>query len=146
MKDMNKKQAVYSISSICRLMKLSRAQFYNLQKYGIFPPPLKDERTGRSYYDEELKDLCLQVKSSGMSFDGKKFHLFYETRKAPGKSRQKKNGENNYAQMIEVLKQMGISDITIQDVIAAVPNLFPDEIPDEGILLTELFKYFSNKE
>jgi len=126
-------------------MKLSRAQFYNLQKDCIFPPPLKDERTGRSYFDEELKDLCLQVKSTGMSYDGQKHHLFYEPRKCPGKSRKKTNGENNYSAIIETLKNMGISDIKIQDVISGVKILFPNEIPDEGILLRELFKYFKNR-
>ena len=142
----NTKSAVYSISGICRLLKLSRGQFYILLRAGIFPPSLKDQRTGRSYYNEELKELCLNVKTTGISYDGTKFHLFYEPRKELGKSRKKRNADNtDYSEYIEILKQMGIQGVKSKDIDNAIRTVFPDGRPeDEGTLLRDLFKYFKN--
>jgi hypothetical protein len=112
----NYNQAIYSISSICRILKLSRGQFYILQKVGIFPSSLKDEKTKRSYYNEEMKTICLEIKKTGIGFNGQ-YHLFYETRKEPGKPCKKRNGENGkYTDIIEMLKSMGISNITTKEI------------------------------
>lgn len=145
MNNHNNNQAVYSITKVCKILKLSRAQFYNLQKDGVFPPCLKHEKTNRSYMDENLKNQCLEIKKTGISFDGSKFHLFYEPRKETGKPRKKHNGTNQYAVVIETLKQMGIKKISQDDINNAIAEIFPDEIPaDEGVLIRELFKYFKN--
>jgi hypothetical protein len=141
----NNKQAVYSISATCRLLKLSRGQFYLLQKAGIFPPSLKDNRTDRSYFNEELKNVCLEIKRSGIGFNNQ-YHLFYEPRKDVGKPRRKRNNDNHkYSDVIEMLKQMGIPNVTAKEINSALPNIYPDGVPeDQGILLRDLFKYFKN--
>ena len=48
-------KAVCSVTEQCRALKLSHDQFYNLQNMGIFPKGLKDERTGRPYFDMKLQ-------------------------------------------------------------------------------------------
>ena len=107
---MDNTQFIYSISATCRLLKLSRGQFYLLQKSGVFPPSLTDERTKRSYFSEELKDICLEIKKTGIGYHGQ-YHLFYEPRKEPGKPRKRANSKNEkYEDVIEMLKQMGIEN------------------------------------
>ncbi len=139
------KQSIYSISAICRLLKLSRGQFYNLQKKGIFPPSLKDERTGRSYFNEELKNICIEIKKTGVGYN-QQYHLFYETRKKPTVRKHNNNIEDKYSDIIEMLKQMGLSGIFNEDISSALSQIYSDSnIPeDEGILVSELFKYFKN--
>ncbi len=141
----NNKQAVYSISATCRLLKLSRGQFYLLQKAGIFPPSLKDNRTGRSYFNEELKNACIEIKTTGIGYNNQQ-HLFYEPRKEVGKPRRKRNnGNHKYSDVIEMLKQMGIPNVTAKEIDSALPKIYSDDVPeDHWVLLRDLFKYFKN--
>jgi hypothetical protein len=40
-------KAVVTVSEMARMVGLSRARFYQLQRAGVFPPPERDAETGR---------------------------------------------------------------------------------------------------
>jgi hypothetical protein len=136
-------EAICSVTDLCKNLGLSRAQFYNLQNMGIFPKGLKDERTGRPYFDMKLQRDCHQIRSSGIGHNGQPY-LFYSPRTNPGKSRGKgsKSVNGKHKEYISTLEQMGL-DVTGQQVVGALKQLYPDGIngTDEGIVIRELFRH-----
>ena len=142
---MKNNTAIYSIKSVCKLLKLSRGQFWNLQKEGIFPECLTDSMTGRHYFNEELKDICLQVRKTGIGVNNC-FHLFYDPRQNTGKPRQSKPQNNTMVSAyLDTLRSMGIADITAKDINAALTTLYQDKIPaQEGVVVRDLYRYFRN--
>jgi hypothetical protein len=50
-----------SISEMARMVGLSRQRFHQL-KGTTFPEPMRDPETNRPFYDEELQQLCLEVR------------------------------------------------------------------------------------
>jgi len=142
---MNNNNAIYSIKAVCKLLKLSRGQFWNLQKKGIFPECLEDPVTGRHYFNEELKDICIEVRKTGIGVNNC-FHLFYDPRQNPGKPRHSKYSNNTTVSgYLDTLQSMGIADITIKDINAALQTLYPDESPsEEGVVVRDLYRYFRN--
>ncbi len=139
----NNFKAVCSVTELCRNLKLSRAQFYNLQNMGVFPKGLKDERTGRPYFDTDLQRACLQIRSSGMAHNGQPY-LFYSPRTNPGKPRSKrdKSVNNKYKDYASTLEQMGL-EASVEQISNALVELYPDGSGniDEGVVIRELFRH-----
>jgi hypothetical protein len=81
-------KTVCSVTELCKDLGISRAQFYNLQNMKVFPKGLKDERTGRPYFNVELQISCHQTRSTGIGHNGQPY-LFYSPRTNPGKPRTK---------------------------------------------------------
>ena len=110
---------------------LSRARFYQLQKAGIFPPPLYDVKTRRPIYDEEMQKVCLEVRRRNCGVNGKPI-LFYARRQplAPPNVEATK-GEapapkaEQYPELIEALQALGLAGVTAAQVGAAVKEVFP---------------------
>ena len=78
-------KAICSVTELCKDLVISRAQFYNLQNMEVFPKGLKDERTGRPYFDIELQRACHQIRNSGLGHNGQPY-LFYSPRTNPGRA------------------------------------------------------------
>jgi hypothetical protein len=137
-------KAICSVTDLCKALRLSRAQFYNLQNMEVFPKGLKDERTGRPYFDVELQIACHQVRSSGIGHDGQPY-LFYSPRTKPGKPRSKvsKPASLKYKEYASTLEQMGLS-VSLEEISKALPELYPDGYGsiDEGVVIRALFRHF----
>ena len=137
-------KAVCSVTSLCKDLGLSRAQFYNLQALGIFPKALKDKRTGRPYFDTELQRTCHQIRSSGIGHNGQPY-LFYSPRTNPGKPGGNRGNhiDSKHKEFVSTLNQMGLA-VNAEQVSNVLKELYPDGTngTDEGIIVRELFRYF----
>lgn len=136
-------KAVCSVTYLCKDLELSRAQFYNLQNQGIFPKALKDERTGRPYFDIELQRICHRIRSTGIGYDSRPY-LFYSPRTHPGKPCSKRNNhvDSKHKDFASALNQMGL-DITADQVSKALKILQPDGVSNanDGVVIRELFRF-----
>src|SRR5438552_1042773 len=75
---MTDKTAV-SISEMARIVGLSRQRFHQLIVAGVFPTPLYDIATRRPFYNEEMQQVCLEVRRRNCGVNGKPI-LFYARR------------------------------------------------------------------
>jgi len=55
-------KAAVTVAEMARMVGLSRARFYQLQKAGVFPAPKYDDVKKRPFYDQEAQKACLEVR------------------------------------------------------------------------------------
>jgi predicted DNA-binding transcriptional regulator AlpA len=123
-------KAVVTVSEMCRMVGLSRARFYQLQKAGIVPPPERDGETGRPFYSEEQQKVILEVRRRNCGVNGKPI-LFYARRvplpttpkPRPPKAAAPK-GEQ-YPELVEALEALGLAGVTTAQVTSAIKELYP---------------------
>lgn len=123
-------KAIVTVSEMARMCGLSRARFYQLQKAGIFPPPVYDLSTRRPIYVEDMQQVCLEVRKRNCGVNGKPV-LFYcrggNPRPLVSKGRKQKPKPEKHAELIDALVDLGIS-VTAVQVGQAVKELFPTGI------------------
>jgi predicted DNA-binding transcriptional regulator AlpA len=123
-------KAVVTVSEMARMVGLSRARFYQLQKTGIFPPPERDAETRRPFYSEEQQKVILAVRKRNCGVNGKAI-LFYARRvplpptpkPRPPKAAAPK--AEQHPELIEALQALGLAGVTIAQVRAAVTEVYP---------------------
>jgi hypothetical protein len=148
MKDETK--AVVTVSEMARMVGLSRARFYQLQKAGVFPMPVYDVATRRPIYDEELQKVCLEVRHRNCGINGKPI-LFYSRRIpiVPTKPRKAtaKPPKNEYGDLIDSLQALGLSSVTAVQVAAAIKETFPQgtEGVDEAEVIRAVYLHLRRK-
>jgi hypothetical protein len=69
-------KAAISVTEMAKAVGLSRARFYQLIRRGTFPPPDKEQVTGRPCYFEEGQRRCLEVRRRNCGVDGKPLLFF----------------------------------------------------------------------
>lgn len=117
-------KAAVSVSEMARMVGLSRARFYQLQSTA-FPKPVYDAETGRPFYNEELQQVCLEVRRRNCGIDGKPI-LFYARRTGsvvPTTKRKKKPTQpkqSRYAEIVEGVRALGLTTVTAAQVEEAV--------------------------
>jgi len=121
-------KAVVTVSAMARMVGLSRARFYQLEKAGIFPPPLYDVTTRRPIYVEEMQRVCLEVRRRNCGVNGKPI-LFYARRlpltAQPSKPRKAKVPRNDqHAELIDSLHALGLAGVTAAQVSAVMKELY----------------------
>jgi hypothetical protein len=123
-------KVVVSVSEMARMVGLSRARFYQLQKAGIFPPPERDDETGRPFYSEEQQKVILEVRRRNCGVNNKPI-LFYSRRVplTPASPKARKatapKPKNEYVDLIEALQALGLAGVTAAQVGAAVKEVYP---------------------
>jgi hypothetical protein len=124
-------KAAVTVSEMARMCGLSRARFYQLQKTGIFPPPLYDVSTHRPVYDEELQKVCLSVRHRNCGVNGKPI-LFYARRPplvhpTPKTKRVRAPipKKDQHLELIEALHALGLASVTPAQVGAAMKEVYP---------------------
>ena len=141
-----------SISEMARMVGLSRQRFHQL-KGTTFPEPLRDPETNRPFYDEELQQLCLEVRRRNCGIDGKPI-LFYSPRHPLGqqarpvrKPRAKPKQTSKHPDVIDGLDALGLS-VTAAQVEAAVQQVFPDGIQnlESGEVMRAVFLHIKRQE
>ena len=138
-------KAVVSIAEMARMVGLSRGRFYQLIGT-TFPFPIYDVATKRPFYPEEIQLICLEVRRRNCGIDGKPV-LFYARRAsiAPKKVGQQpakgKPKHDDYADLCEGLKYLGLVTVTSADVEKAIMTLYPSGAGqvDQGEVLRTLF-------
>jgi predicted DNA-binding transcriptional regulator AlpA len=118
-------KAAISVSSQCKLLQMSRSQFYWHVRKGTFHPPLKLPN-GRPYYNASQVEDNLKAREMGVGVNGV-FVLFYE-RAEPGGSgptRPAAKPKANYTDLIESLQALGLTNLTTALVEKAVADCFP---------------------
>ena len=141
-----------SISERARMVGLSRQRFHQL-KGTTFPEAKRNPETGRPYYDEELQQICLDVRRRNCGIDGKPI-LFYAPRHPLGqqpklvrKPKPKPKQSSQYANLIAGLDALGLS-ATAAHVESAVKEVFPDGIQhlESGQVIRAVFLHIKRQE
>ena len=124
---MNETKAVVSVAEMARMVGLSRARFYQLQKAGIFPQSERDPETRRPFYTEELQNTCLEVRHRNCGVNGKPI-LFY-VKRTPVAPRPRKvtapKKQDRHTDLIDPLRALGLTSVTDATVESAIKDLFP---------------------
>jgi hypothetical protein len=120
-----------SITQMASMCSLSRARFYQLLGT-TFPWPLYDVATRRPFYNDELQQVCLDVRKRNCGIDGKPL-LFYSRRVSTMTAKPQRNvtkrppskPTNNHAGLIAGLAALGL-DVSTAQVESAVSTLYPN--------------------
>ncbi len=122
-------KAVVSVSEMARMVGLSRARFYQLQKDGYFPPPERDAESGKPFYTEEQQKVVLEVRRRNFGVNGKKI-LFYAARRPAAEparhrpTRAKAPKGTEHRELVEGLQALGLFNATSAQVDAALKEMF----------------------
>jgi hypothetical protein len=146
-------KAAVSVAEMARMVGLSRARFYQLQKAGVFPQPERNEETGRPFYTEELQKVCLEVRRRNFGVNGKAV-LFYARRTpvAPATPKPRKDKatkkQDQHTALIDALKSLGLASVTAAQVGLAVKELYPQGTSgvDEADLVRAVFLFLRRKD
>ena len=145
-------KAIVTVSEMARMCGLSRARFYQLQKAGIFPPPLYAVATRRPIYDEEMQKVCLEVRRRNCGVNGKPI-LFYARRNplapAPPKPRAKTTAPKveQHPELVQALQALGLAGVTAAQVSAAMKEVYPQgtEGVDQAEVVRAIFLHMRRK-
>jgi hypothetical protein len=136
-------KAIVTVAEMARMVGLSRARFYQLQKAGVFPLPVYDVCTCRPIYVEELQEVCLEVRKRNCGVNGKPV-LFYSRRLAPNPipskvRKTKPKTDDNEA--LAGVRALGLTSATAVQVECAVKKLFPQgtSAVDQGEVIRAVF-------
>tara|TARA_R110000744_G_scaffold380561_1_gene502588 strand:- start:19448 stop:19876 length:429 start_codon:yes stop_codon:yes gene_type:complete len=120
---------------MARVVGLSRSRFYALMQQGVFPMPLYLIATKRPFFDERLRDECLNVRRTGLGVNDQPI-LFYPRRAGPPTTRSSKstlrgkkktpNINPRVLRLIELLKGLGVENPSPDSVTAALSECFPN--------------------
>jgi len=132
-------KAAISVSKMCKLLTMSRSQFYWHVRRGTFHPPLKLPN-GRPYYNASMVEDNLKAREMGIGVSGG-YVIFYERGEADAKpskpiARAKADG------LMESLQSLGIT-VTAATVEKAVSECFPKGTvgQDEHEVLRTVFRH-----
>jgi hypothetical protein len=139
-------KAVATVRDVARLVSLSPARFYQLQKSGIFPWPIYDLVTRRPHYTEEQQRECLEVRRRNCGINGKPI-LFYARRldspltPARPRTKPKKVEGDRHQELVADLRGLGLASVTPAQVGAAMAELFPKGVSDveQGDVIRAVF-------
>ena len=121
-----------SVSDMARTVGLSRQRFHQLVKAGVFPQPLRDEATGRPYYDGPGQAQCVEVRRRNCGVNGK-IVLFYARRQLvtaptpparPTKPRPAPT--ETHTEVLDGVRGLGLSHATAALVTDAIKESFPN--------------------
>jgi hypothetical protein len=146
---MDSAKAVVSISEMARMVGLSRARFYQLIGTAV-PWPIYDVATRRPFYDEELQRVCLEVRRRNVGIDGKAI-LFYSRRTGgaplPKPKKAKPPKDDRHDELLDELKSLGLTTVTVAQVAEAVKELYPHGVDgtNHGEVLRTVFLHLRRR-
>ena len=142
-----------SVSEMARMVGLSRQRFYQLQG-SVFPEPLRDSETNRPFYNEELQQMCLEVRRRNCGVDGKPI-LFYASRHPLGQQsitakrpKAKPKPKSQYINVLDGLSALGLESVTSAQIEPVIKELFPAGIRnlDSGEVIRNVFLHLKRQE
>lgn len=137
----NPMKAAVTCSFLCRLLKMSRSQFYFHVKKGIFHAPLRLSSNNRPYYTASMVEDIIKARETGIGVNGE-FVLFYERQPTSTKTEDKKP-KADHSSLIEGLNLLGLTGVTTEQVEAALIVCFPKGTTgqDEATVLRTVFRH-----
>ena len=144
MKSENPLKAAVSVSAMCRLLKMSRSQFYWHVKRGTFHAPLYLPSNKRPYFTSSMVEENLRARESGVTISGE-YVIFYERQPTSTKIEVKKF-KTDLAALIEGLKALGFGTVTKEQVESALETCFPDGTSghDDNVILKRVFRHLKS--
>jgi hypothetical protein len=121
-------KAVVTVSEMARMVGLSRARFYQLQKAGVFPAPVY--QSGRPVYTEDQQQVCLEVRRKNRGVNAEPV-LFYARRRAIQPAKRKKRADplparnKDIPALLDGLNVLGLTTATAAQVVKVTAELFP---------------------
>ena len=139
-------RAAVTVSEMARMVGLGRARFYQLIG-SAFPFPVYNVSNHRPVYVQELQEICLEVRRSGLGFDGQpvvfntKRHRPSEKLRPPRKTGEQVPSGGRHDHLLSSLRALGLTSITNEQVDAALKTLLPDGVDgkDQGQIIRTLF-------
>ena len=143
-------KAVVTVSEMARMVGLSRARFYQLQKAGVFPAPVY--QAGRPVYTEEQQQVCLEVRRRNRGIDGRAV-LFYARRRpiAPAKKAPRASTaapkNKDVSALLDGLNALGLTTATVAQVQEVAKELFPQgtDSLDQAEVLRAVFLHLKRR-
>jgi hypothetical protein len=134
-------KAALSVAAMCRLLSMSRSQFYWHVKRGTFHAPLYLQSNKRPYYTASMAEDNLLVRQSGIGVNNQ-YVIFYE-RQPTGTNAEGKKPKANHSSLVDGLKALGLKTVTPEQVEAAVAACSPNGTSgqDENMILTMVFRH-----
>jgi hypothetical protein len=148
MKDETK--AVVTVLEMARMVGLSRARFYQLQKAGVFPAPTY--QAGRPVYTEDQQQVCLEVRKKNRGVNGEPI-LFYARRRAAEPNKRRKRADplppknKDIAGLLDGLNALGLTTATAAQVVKVTEELFPEGTTgmDQAEVLRAVFLHLKRR-
>lgn len=137
----NPMKAAVSCSSVCRLLKMSRSQFYFHVKRGTFHAPLRLPSNSRPYYTASMVEDIIKARETGVGVSGD-FVIFYE-RQPPGAKVEPKKAKADHSGLLDGLALLGLNNVSPEHVEAALEVCFPKGSAgnDEASVLRAVFRH-----
>lgn len=137
----NPMKAAISVSSLCRILQMSRSQYYFHAKRGTFHVPLYLASNNRPYFTASMVEDNLKARETGVGVNGE-YVIFYERREVGAKNEPAKP-MIDYASLVDGLKTLGLNAVTTNQVEAAVTANFPSgtDEQDESNILRTVFRF-----
>jgi len=138
-----------TVAEMARMCGLGRSRFYQLIGT-TFPFPVYDVSTRRPFYNQELQQICLEVRRRNCGIDGKPI-LFYakpiNRKPSAKKSASKVVPVQGHADLIEGLKALGMNANGAQ-VNEAISTLYPSGTNgvDSSSILRSVFIHLKSLE
>jgi hypothetical protein len=137
-------KSICSVTELAKRLELSRARLYQLQKKGVFPPPVYCLYTKRPFYPLDLQGKCLEIRKTGIGYNGR-LVIFYSKRNAVAIKPNRCSPPSN-RELSDALKQMGMKISPAEAGKAFMAN-YPDnwkKLDIDGAVIAEVFKHFQN--
>ncbi len=138
-------EEVCPVNKLAKKLGLSRPRFYQLQKMGVFPPPVYCIRTKRPMYPQRLQQACMEIRRRGIGYNGLPV-IFYSGRNGKTKPSCQKS-ESNYKEIANALEKFRIKASAVE-IKKAINKVFPDGLAQDdfdGIALGKLCLYFKKE-
>lgn len=134
-------KAAVSVSSQCRLLKMSRSQFYWHVKRGTFHAPLYLTLNHRPYFTASMVDDNQRARESGVGVNGE-YVIFYERQPTDTRSEGKKP-RSDHSGLLEGLRTLGLSGVTNEQLEMTLKDCFPTGTSghDEAHILRIVFRH-----
>ena len=136
-------KAAISVSKMCKILAMSRSQFYWHVRRGTFHAPLKLPN-GRPYYNASMAEDNRKAREMGIGVSGG-YVIFYE-RGEPTDAKPNKavaRAKADYSDLMENLQSLGLPGVTAAAVQKAVGECFPKGTAgqDEHEVLRTIFRH-----
>lgn len=133
-------KAVVSVAQMCRLLHMSRSQFYWHVKRGTFHAPQYLASNNRPYFTASMVEDNLRVRETGVGVNNE-YVIFYE-RQTTGTKPSERKVKANHASLLDGLKALGLVGLTAEQVEAAVAVVFPSGTTgqDDASVLRAVFR------
>ena len=142
-------KAAVTVAEMARMVGLSRQRFHQLIGTA-FPYPVYSLETRRPFFNEELQQICLEVRRRNFGVNGKPV-LFYAKghqqieqpveAPRPIKRPAKKMPKDDCSEILAAVRGLGLVMATSDQVSAAMQSAFPNGVDgiDQGQVIRSVF-------